>query len=132
MTLEHINPEDMHKNPTYSRAIITPSEARTLVIGGQNAIAGDGQIVGKGDLGHQAETALDNLNLVLESARAGLEDLVKLTIYIADAQDIRSTFAAWMKRWSNRPNPPAISVLKVAGFANPYLLIEIDELAVLP
>jgi enamine deaminase RidA (YjgF/YER057c/UK114 family) len=132
MTLEHINPEDMHKNPTYSRAIITPSEARTLVIGGQNAIAGDGQIVGKGNLSHQAETALDNLNLVLESARAGLEDLVKLTIQVADGQDIRPAFAAWMTRWSNRPNLSAISVLKVAGFANPDFLIEIDALAVLP
>jgi enamine deaminase RidA (YjgF/YER057c/UK114 family) len=29
-------------------------------------------------------------------------------------------------------NPPAISVLKVAGFANPDFLIEIDALSVLP
>jgi enamine deaminase RidA (YjgF/YER057c/UK114 family) len=132
MPLEHMNPAGMHKSPAFSQAIIVPAEARTMVIGGQNAIAGDGQIVGKDDLGHQAEIALDNLNLILESAQAGLQDLLKLTIYIADGQDIRPAFVAWMKRWSNLPNPPAIGVLKVAGFANPDFPIEIDALAVLP
>lgn len=131
VALEHIIAKGMHNNPAFSQAVIIPAGARTMLIEGQNAIASDGQIVGKGDLGHQAEIALDNLIQALESAHPGLEDVVKLTICVGDGQDIHPAFSAWMKRWLNRPNPPAISVIKVAGFANPEFLIEIEALAVL-
>jgi hypothetical protein len=36
--------------------VLLPAGARTLLIGGQNAVAADGSIVGKGDLGAQSAT----------------------------------------------------------------------------
>lgn len=131
MPIEHLNPEGLHRNPAFSQAIIVPAGARTLVIGGQNAVGADGQLVG-GNLAEQAAKAIDNLILVLEAAGARLDDLVKLSIFIADGQDLRPAFGAWMARWGDRTNPPAISVLMVAGFANPGFLIEIEAMAALP
>ena len=51
MPVQHLNPEAMHRNPAFSQAILLPAGARTLLIGGQNAVDANGQIVGKGDLG---------------------------------------------------------------------------------
>jgi enamine deaminase RidA (YjgF/YER057c/UK114 family) len=132
MHIEHLNPEKLHRNPAFTQAILVPAGARTAIIGGQNAVDADGEVVGKGDIGQQAAKALDNLIVCLEAAGAGLQHLAKVTIFIADSEDIRPAFGAWMARWGDRANPPAISVLRVGGFANPDFLIEIEAMAVLP
>jgi enamine deaminase RidA (YjgF/YER057c/UK114 family) len=36
------------------------------------------------------------------------------------------------KAWGDRPNPPTLSVLLVAGLAHPDFLVEIDAVAVIP
>jgi enamine deaminase RidA (YjgF/YER057c/UK114 family) len=38
--------------------------------------------------------------------------------------------AAFAKAWGRGPDPPAISVVIVAGLANPAFLVEIDAIAV--
>jgi enamine deaminase RidA (YjgF/YER057c/UK114 family) len=132
MSIEHLNPAGMYVSPVFSQAIMLPAGARTLIIGGQNAVDAEGQIVGKGDLGAQTAKALDNMMTILAAAGAGLEDLVKVTIYIDQNHDLRPGFAEWMARWGNRPNPPTVSGVRVAGLTNPDFLIEIEAMAVLP
>jgi enamine deaminase RidA (YjgF/YER057c/UK114 family) len=41
-------------------------------------------------------------------------------------------FEVFRRVWGNRPNPPTITVLFVAGLANPEFLTEIDAIAVIP
>ena len=129
--VEHINPQGMHHNPAFSQAILIPAGARTLLIGGQNAVDADGQIVGKGDLGAQTAKALSNLQLCLAAAGATLEQLVQVKIYLAGDVDLRPGFGAWMAVWGTRPNPPTVTGLRVHGLANPDYLVEIEALAVL-
>ena len=131
MPVAHINPAGMHSNPAFSRAILIPAGARTLLIGGQNAVGADGQVVGKGDLGLQTARALENLQLCLKEAGATLEQLVQVRIYLAGDVDLRPGFGAWMAVWGNRPNPPTVTGLRVHGLANPDYLVEIEALAVL-
>jgi enamine deaminase RidA (YjgF/YER057c/UK114 family) len=130
--VEHLNPDGMHRNPAFSQAILVPAGARLLVIGGQNAVDADGQIVGSGDLGLQTAKALDNLQRCLDAAGATLEQLVQVKIYIPGDIDLRPGFAAWMGVWGNRPNPPAVTGIRVHGLANPAFLVEIEALAALP
>jgi len=130
MPVAHINPAAMHSNPAFSQAILIPAGARTLLIGGQNAVDAGGQIVGKGDLGAQTKKALENLQLCLKEAGATLEQLVQVKIYLAGDVDIRPGFGAWMAVWGNRPNPPTVSGIRVHGLANPDFLVEIEALAV--
>ena len=131
MPVAHINPEGMHSNPAFSQAILIPAGARTLLIGGQNAVGADGQVVGKGDLGLQTARALENLQLCLKEAGATLEQLVQVRIYLAGDVDLRPGFGAWMAVWGNRPNPPTVTGLRVHGLANPDYLVEIEAMAVL-
>lgn len=77
MSIEHINPAGMHRNPAFSQGIIVPAGARTLVIGGQNAVNEKGEVVGKGDMAAQTTKALDNLVTVLEAAGASLDNLIR-------------------------------------------------------
>ena len=45
-TVQHLTPEGMHRNPAYSQAVIVSGPARTIYIGGQNAVDATGNIVG--------------------------------------------------------------------------------------
>ena len=94
--IEYVNPPAMHHNPAFSQAILIPAGARTLIVGGQNAVDASGQLVGKGDIGAQTVKALENLQLCLEAAGATLEQLVQVKIYLAGDVDLRPGFGAWM------------------------------------
>ncbi|MCS6760802.1 MAG: RidA family protein [Candidatus Devosia symbiotica] len=63
-----------------SQGIILPAGARILLIGGQNGVNSNGEIVSRGDVAKQVKPALINLQLVLTTADGTLEDLVKMTI----------------------------------------------------
>lgn len=129
--VDYINPQGMHHNPAFSQAILIPAGAKTLLIGGQNAVDAEGQIVGKGDLGAQTAKALGNLQLCLAAAGATLEQLVHVKIYLAGDVDLRPGFGAWMAVWGDRPNPPTVSGIRVHGLANPDYLVEIEAVAIL-
>lgn len=132
MPVEHVNPDTLHRNPAFTQAVVIPAGARVAIIGGQNAVDADGNIVGKGDFGAQSAKAVDNLIAALDAVGADLGDVVKLTIFIVGDADLAPGFGAWMERWGTRENPPAISGIRVHGLAHPDFLVEIEAMAVLP
>lgn len=56
---------------------------------------------------------------------------MKVTVVIDQNADLRAAFGAWLGFWGERTKPPTVSVLRVAGLANPDYLIEIEAQAVL-
>lgn len=68
----------------------------------------------------------------LSACGAAFENLVKLSIYVVQGQDLHSGFQASQKYFGNLKNPPVISVLVVAGLAHPDFLVEIDATAFVP
>lgn len=97
-----------------------------IFVGGQNGITRDGKLAGD-DLGTQTEQALKNLLEALKAAGASQENVVKLTIYVVEGQDINAGYAASQKVWGMHPT--AISVPVVAGLGIPGALVEIDAVA---
>lgn len=128
-TVTHLNPAGLHRNPAFTHAVVVEGAARTVYIGGQNAVSAEGQIVG-GDLAAQAEQVLTNLETLLAAAGATLQDVIKWSIYVVQGPDIRPAFEVFQRTWGARPNPPTISVLTVAGLANPAFLVEVEAIAV--
>ena len=57
-SVQHLNPDGLHKNPAYSQAVVVAGNAKTVYVGGQNAVDTSGQVVGKGDLETQTEQVL--------------------------------------------------------------------------
>lgn len=131
MAVERLNPQGMYQSPIFSQGIILPANARILLIGGQNGVDEQGQVVHKTDIARQTEQALANLQKVLAAAGAGLEDLVKVTVILRHDADLQAGFGAWMAVWGKRTNPPIVTSLRVPGFASPDFLIEIEAQAVL-
>ncbi len=127
--IEFINPDELLKNPAFSQVAVTKGIGNTIFIGGQNAITKDLEIIGKGDIALQTEHALKNIETALISCNATIDDLFKLTIYIVQGQDIRKGFAGSQNLLKKLKNQPVISVIVVAGLANPDYLVEVEAIA---
>lgn len=131
-SLEHINPDSMHRNPAFSQGIVIPTGARILMIGGQNAVDGKGEIVGKGDTAAQTTKAVENLITVLETAGGSLDDLVRVGLFIREDADLEAGFGAWMASAGGRmKNPSTVTSAIVAKLAHPDFLIEVEAMAAL-
>lgn len=129
-TVTHLNPEGMYRNPAFTQAVVVEGSAKTIYIGGQNAVSADGQIVGHGNLETQTVQVIQNFEALLSATGATLRDIVKWTIYVVQGQDIRAGFAVFQRTLGRNPNPPTICVIVVAGLANPEFLVEIEAIAV--
>jgi len=127
--MEPLNPEGLYRSGAFSQAISVSAAARTVYIGGQNAINAEGEIVGRGDLRLQTRQALENIRRILTAAGATFENVVKLNIYLVQGQDPRQGFAAFIETVGQLEAPPLITVVFVAALANPDFLVEIDGIA---
>lgn len=132
MSIQYINPEGLSKNPAFSQVVTTQGKGKTIYIGGQDAVNAQREIVGRGDIAQQTEQVMKNLQTALSACGATFENLVKITIYIVQGQDLYRGFQASQKYLGNLKNPPAISGLFVAALANPDFLVEIDAIAFIP
>lgn len=131
MTVAYLKPPGMHHNPAFTQALVVSAGSRLVMIGGQNSVDQRGELV-RGDLGAQTTQALNNLKLCLDAAGAGIDDLVKVTIYVAGDLDITPGFQSWVKFAGQPTNPPIVTVLKVLALGRPGVLVEIEAMAVLP
>jgi len=128
--VKHSNPEGMFNSGIFSQVITVSGNAKTIYIGGQNAVNSEGQLVGRDNLELQTKQVLENIKIALASENATFNDVIKLNIYLVDGCDPAAGFKAFRETIGEMEKPPLITVLKVAGLANPLYLIEIDAIAV--
>jgi len=129
MAIKHLNPASLHANPAFSQGTVIPAGSTIVVVGGQDGIGPDGQVVGD-DIGSQTEQALHNVIAVLAEAGATPADVVKLNILLKEGVDVNEGFAASRKVWGDLPT--AITAYFVSGLGRPEWLVEIDAIAALP
>ncbi|WP_214659246.1 hypothetical protein [Candidatus Formimonas warabiya] len=51
--IQHINPDELMKNPAFSQIVLTQGSGKTIYIGGQNAVNARREIIGKGVFKHK-------------------------------------------------------------------------------
>ncbi len=132
MSIEYVSPDGLHKDPAFSQVVISQGNVHTVYVGGQNAVNPAGEIVGKGDIGRQTEQVFENLEIALSAAGARLENVIKWNVYVVQGQSLQPAFEAFQRVFGNRSNPPLVTVLFVAGLANPDFLLEIEAIAAVP
>jgi enamine deaminase RidA (YjgF/YER057c/UK114 family) len=96
---------------------------------GQTGNSLDGEFVGYGDAGAQADQAMKNIATLLEEAGASLDDVCKVTTYIthrAHREAVYQTVGGHLKGVF-----PCGTGLIVDGLASPHLLVEVDVDAVI-
>ncbi|WP_371371944.1 RidA family protein [Sporomusa aerivorans] len=128
--IAYINPANMMTPRGFSQVVTVYGNHKTIYVGGQDAVDETGNTVGKGSLKLQTDQVLVNIEKALTAAGAGLENVVKWNVYLVQGQNPQAGFEVFRERWGNRQDPPALTVLFVAGLANPEWLIEIDAIAV--
>lgn len=130
--IQYINPEGLSKNPAFSQVVTTQGKGKTIYIGGQDAVNAQREVVGKGDIGEQTEQVMKNLQTALVACGATFDNLVKLSIYLVQGQDLQRGFQVSQKYLGGLKNPPAVTGLFVAALAHPDFLVEVDAIAFVP
>lgn len=125
MALTHINPESLDQSPVFSQGVLVEGGS-LLVVGGQNGIDREGNVVGD-DVGTQSAQALRNVLAVLEEAGVAQDDVAQLTVYLVAPADATTAFASAQEVWGDHPT--AVSVIQVSGLARPDCLVEVSALA---
>ena len=131
-SVRYVDPEALHKNPAFTNVVVVEGPTRTVHVGGQNAVDGSGNIVGKGDVAAQTEQVLANLRAALAAGGAEPEHVVKWNLLVVEGESLEAGFSAFRRAWGDPPSPPAITMAFVAGLANPDYLVEMDAVAVVP
>jgi len=126
LPIERIQPPGLPESTLYSPVVRTGS---TIYVAGQVAQDERGEVVGRGDFGAQAAQVMANLEKALAAAGAGLEHLVRITIYVTDAR-YRDLMRDVTREYLGAALP-ASTLLVVAALARPEYLLEIDGIAVL-
>ena len=75
---------------------------------------------------------MQNLQTALAASGATFQNLVKLTIYMVQGQNLYNGFKVSQNFLGTLANPPAISVVIVTGLANPDFLVEVEATAFTP
>ncbi len=100
-----------------------------LFISGLTARDRSGKVVGKGDMKAQTRQVLENMKIVLEEAGASFDQIVKVTVYVADMKDFREIHEVRAQYFKG--DLPASTLVQVTRLVNEDCLIEIDAVAVL-
>ncbi|MFS0838726.1 RidA family protein [Paenibacillus sp. 1P03SA] len=129
--MEHKNPDGLFVSKAFSQAITVSGNAKTIYIGGQNAINSAGELIGADNLELQTKQALNNIALILASEKATFANLVKLNIYLVSGSDPKIGYKAFQEVAGTLERPPLVTVLFVSKFARPSCLLEIDGIAVI-
>jgi enamine deaminase RidA (YjgF/YER057c/UK114 family) len=127
-----LNPDAVSKPGAYTH-VVSAQGSRVVFISGQVALDKDGNVVGAGDLGKQAEQVFENLKACLASVGATFADVTKLTTFIVSyspAAD-RAILGAVREKYLPAGNPPASTLVGVQSLATPDIMIEIEATAVL-
>ena len=99
-----------------------------LFISGQIPREPDTGVITERDIARQTDRVIRNLALVLKHYDAGLEMVVRCTVYLTDASDLITYNRVYGELF--KPPYPARSTL-IVKLANPDYLIELDAIAAL-
>jgi enamine deaminase RidA (YjgF/YER057c/UK114 family) len=69
----------------YSQVVVA---GRDVYIAGQGPVSTGGETVGRGDFAEQARQVYRNLGAALNAAGCGWTDVLKMTVYLTDMEDL--------------------------------------------
>lgn len=123
---EHfVRPDGLPPVNGYSHAVAFTG--RLIAISGQVPLDAQGRLAGT-DPQAQVRQVFENLVAALAAAGAGVEHVVKLTVYLTDMADL-AAFRQVRDEYVAADNPPASTLVQVSSLANPAFRIEVDALA---
>src|SRR5579864_5795488 len=102
---------------------------RLVWVSGQLAFDAENNLVGAGDVRAQTEQCLLNIRRNLEQFGGSLSDVVQVTVFVRDMDNLRAIHEVRLKYFSD-PLPTS-TLVAVSGFVHAEALIEINAVAAL-
>ncbi|MBR1246788.1 RidA family protein [Bradyrhizobium sp. AUGA SZCCT0169] len=129
-SIRRINPPELGTPPGYSQ-IVDVSAGRLVFIAGQTALDRDGNVVGKNDFAAQADQVFENLTVALRASGCTAANLVKLTVFLTDMNNLGRYREARDRFFASvtPPAAPAVTLVEVSKLYGPDFLIEIEAIA---
>jgi len=125
-----VNPWDWSLKYGFNQGEVLEGASRVLVCAGQTAIDGGGNVKHAGDMKAQMGLALDNLDAVLKGGGMTLANVVGLTIYTTDVDQVLANWAVLAERLGAAGVTPPQTLLGISRLAFPELMVEIEATAV--
>ena len=114
----------------FNHGIIEP-EGKTLRMTGQVAWDGEGNLIGGNDCEAQIRQCFDNVAHILRAVGGRFEDMVSLTIYFLNADDLPAIQKVRAEKLASEIAPASI-LIQTPGLVTPELLVELVPIAVIP
>ena len=128
--IRRINPQALGTPPGYSQVVALRAE-RLIFISGQTATDAAGNVIGKNDFAAQAAQVFNNLSAALAAAGCTAANLVKLTVFLRDMENLAAYRVARNRFFAGvtPPAAPAVTLVEVARLYGADFLIEIEAIA---
>jgi enamine deaminase RidA (YjgF/YER057c/UK114 family) len=129
-SITRINPPELGTPAGYSQ-VVEVSAGRMLFIAGQTALDRDGNLVGKDDFAAQATQVFRNLAVALQASGSTAANLVKLTVFLTDMNNLGSYREARNRFFASvtPPAAPAVTLVEVSKLYGADFMIEIEAIA---
>ena len=125
MQQHYVRPDGLPPVNGYSHAVAF--SGHMVAVSGQGPLDGQGKLAGD-DPRAQVKQVFDNLTAALAAAGAGMEHVVRLTVYLTDLADL-DAFRQVRDEYDSLDKPPASTVVQVSSLVHPAFRVEIDALA---
>lgn len=112
----------------FSTAVVGEG-SRLVFISGMTARGPDGDIVAPGDYEAQTRQVCENLKTAVEAAGGTLDDIMRVDVYVLDVAEFDTIHRVRKEYFP--ADPPASTLVKVAGLIDPRMVIEITAIALL-
>jgi enamine deaminase RidA (YjgF/YER057c/UK114 family) len=122
-----LRPDGLVRSPAFTHVAVVPPGATTIYIGGQNAVDGDGTLIGGDDVAAQTKQVMKNVHVALAAAGASVQDLVMMTILLAEDADLAVAYPVAAAEMAGAA-PPVVAA-RVASLAVPGALLEVSAVA---
>jgi enamine deaminase RidA (YjgF/YER057c/UK114 family) len=128
--ITRINPPELDTPPGYSQ-VVDVRAGRFVFIAGQTALNRDGELIGKNDFAAQAAQVFDNLGIALAAAGCTASNLIKLTVFLRNMDNLSAYREARNRFFATvtPPAAPAVTLVEVSKLYGADFLIEIEAVA---
>ncbi len=114
----------------WAQAIRVPAGHDLVFTTGMTARDENGNTVAPGDVKAQTRRIFEQMRAIFAEAGASLNDVVKMTVYIQDMDDVLAIQEVRNEYWPSEP--PVSATVQVARLVSEEVRIEVEAMAVVP
>ncbi len=130
MRKQYLNPRELFDPRFFTHTVAITGPAKLVLVSGQVSYDRDGHVIGKGDMGAQAEQVFRSLTHNLRAAGAGWGDVVKMNGYMVQmSPESVGLYREVRARYLDAKRMPASTLVGVDRLVHDDLLLEVEVLA---